>query len=80
VTRGLHNNFGGYKFAYQRDVMFSALAYQSKWPNEWAKEWFYMKNDLNEQTDIKELFRLLLLQASDIKSQRVTSTLKLRLL
>jgi hypothetical protein len=60
--------------------MFSALAYQSKWPNEWAKEWFYMKNDLNEQTDIKELFRLLLLQASDIKSQRVTSTLKLRLL
>ncbi|KAL5664024.1 hypothetical protein ACJX0J_024132 [Zea mays] len=28
------------------------------------------ENDLNEQTDIKELFRLLLLQASDIKSQR----------
>jgi hypothetical protein len=34
--------------AYRRGAMFLALAYQSKWPNEWAREWFYMKNDLNE--------------------------------
>jgi hypothetical protein len=37
--------------------MFSAPAYQSKWPNEWMKEWFYMKNDLNEQTDIKGIIQ-----------------------
>jgi hypothetical protein len=33
--------------------MFLAPAYRSKWPNEWAREWFYMKNNLNEQPDIK---------------------------
>jgi hypothetical protein len=55
ATRGLHNNFGSYNFAYRRCALFLALAYQSKWPNEWAREWFYMKNDLNEQTDIKEI-------------------------
>jgi hypothetical protein len=37
--------------------MFSVLAYQSKWTNELAREWFYMKNDLNEQTDIKGLIQ-----------------------
>jgi hypothetical protein len=53
ATRVLDKNFGYYNFAYRRGVMFPALAYRSKWPNEWAREWFYMKNDLNEQTDIK---------------------------
>jgi hypothetical protein len=48
ATRGLHNNFSYYNFAYRRGAMFSAPAYQSKWPNEWTREWFYMKNDLNE--------------------------------
>jgi hypothetical protein len=32
--------------------MFLALSYRSKWPNEWAKEWFYMKNDLTARADI----------------------------
>ena len=32
--------------------MFSTLAYQSQWPNEWTKEWFYMKNDLTARADI----------------------------
>jgi hypothetical protein len=31
----------------------SAPAYRSKWQNEWAREWFYMKNDLNGRIDIK---------------------------
>ena len=35
---GLHNNFGCYNFAYQRGAMFPALAYRSKWSNEWARE------------------------------------------
>jgi hypothetical protein len=37
--------------------MFPALAYRRKWPNEWAREWFYMKNDLNERTDIKGIIQ-----------------------
>jgi hypothetical protein len=38
-----------------------------------------MKNDLNVQSDIKALFRLLFLQDWFIKSQRATSTSKPRL-
>jgi hypothetical protein len=33
--------------------MFLALAYRSKWPNEWANEWFYMKKDLDARANIK---------------------------
>jgi hypothetical protein len=36
-----------------KGVMFLALAYRSKWPHEWAKEWFYMKNNLKERANIK---------------------------
>jgi hypothetical protein len=57
ATRGLHNNFGCYNFAYRRGAMFLALAYRNKWSNEWAREWFYMKIDLNERTDIKGIIQ-----------------------
>jgi hypothetical protein len=53
ATRGLYNNFGCYKFSYRRGSMFLSLAYRSKWVNEWAKQWFYMKNDLNARAGIK---------------------------
>lgn len=53
ATSGLQNNFGCYNFAYQSGVLSLALAYQSKWSNEW----FYMKNDLKECPDIKEIIQ-----------------------
>ena len=33
--------------------MFLSLPYRSRWVNEWAKQWFYMKNDLNARAGIK---------------------------
>jgi hypothetical protein len=57
ATRGLHNSFGCYNFAYRRGSMFLALACRSKWTNEWAKEWFYMKNDMNARADIKGIIQ-----------------------
>jgi hypothetical protein len=57
ATSGLHNNFSCYNFAYRRGSMFLALAYRSKWPNEWTKEWFYMKNDLTERVDISGIIQ-----------------------
>jgi hypothetical protein len=57
ATRGLHNNFGCYNFAYRKGAMFPALAYRSKWLNEWANERFYMKNDLKERVDIKDIIQ-----------------------
>jgi hypothetical protein len=54
---GLHNNFDCYNFAYRMGSMFSAIAYQSKWPNEWAKGWFYMNNDLIPHDDISSIIQ-----------------------
>jgi hypothetical protein len=56
-TRGLHNNFGCYNFTYRRGSMFPALAYRSNWLKEWAKEWFYMKNDLTASADISGIIQ-----------------------
>jgi hypothetical protein len=80
ATRGLHNNFGCYNFVYRRGVMFLALAYRSKWPNEWTWEWFYMKNDLNEWTDIKGIIQTPIVTCFEYKSQHIISTSKLSLL
>jgi hypothetical protein len=80
ATRGLHNNFGYYNFVYRRRSMFSALAYRSKWSNEWAREWFYMKNDLNERTNIKWIIQTPILTCFGYKKLHIISTLKLRLL
>jgi hypothetical protein len=57
ATRGLHNNFGYYNFAYQKGVLFLALAYRSKWLNEWAKEWLFMNDDLEERANIKGIMQ-----------------------
>ncbi|KAL5663822.1 hypothetical protein ACJX0J_023930, partial [Zea mays] len=44
-------------FIWAMGALFSALAYRCKWLNEWAKEWFYMKNDLKERTGIKGIIQ-----------------------
>jgi hypothetical protein len=56
--------------------MFLTLAYRTKWPNEWTKEWFYMKNDLNEQTDITGIIQTHIVTSFRYKSQCVTSSSK----
>jgi hypothetical protein len=55
ATGGLHNKFECYNFAYQKEAIFPAHAYRRKWPNACVKEWFYMKNDLKEREDVKEI-------------------------
>lgn len=37
--------------------MSSAPTYRSKWPDGWAKEWFYMKKNLKERPDIKGIIQ-----------------------
>jgi hypothetical protein len=78
ATNGLHNNFGCYNFSYRRGALPSALSYQSKWLNEWAKEWFYMKNNLKEHTDIKGIIQTPIHTCFGYKNRLVISTSKLR--
>jgi hypothetical protein len=51
----LHNNFGCYNFTYQKDMWSPMIAYLSKWPNEWTKEWFYVKGDMKKKNNSRVL-------------------------
>jgi hypothetical protein len=41
----LHENFGCYNFAYNKDTKAPVLSYRTKWPTGWKSEWFYIKAD-----------------------------------
>jgi hypothetical protein len=46
---GLHDNFGCYNFAYQKDAKYPVISYRTKWPVGWKSEWFYVKVDEKEK-------------------------------
>jgi hypothetical protein len=50
-----HNNFGCYTFIYRSDARHHVPTFQKKWPGSWMKHWFYVKNDLSERIDIKDV-------------------------
>jgi hypothetical protein len=60
--------------------MFLALAYRSKWANAWAKKWFYMKNDLKQREDIKNIIWTPIHPSLSSKGQLVIYISKLKLL
>jgi hypothetical protein len=41
-----HNNFGCYSFVARSGSSFPVPTFRKKWPGDWMKEWFYVKNDL----------------------------------
>jgi hypothetical protein len=49
-----HNNFGCYSFVARSGSSFPVPIFWKKWPGDWMKEWFYVKNDLKAREDIKE--------------------------
>jgi hypothetical protein len=50
-----HNNFGCYGFIARPNASHLVLIFQKRWPGNWMEEWFYVKNDLIEREDIKEV-------------------------
>jgi hypothetical protein len=48
-----HNNFGCYNFVPQSKANYPVPTFRKKWPCSWMKEWFYVKNDLNQREDVK---------------------------
>jgi hypothetical protein len=50
-----HNNFGCYGFVARSRSSCHVPTFQKRWPGDWMKEWFYVKNDLKEREDIKEI-------------------------
>jgi hypothetical protein len=51
-TEQEHNNFDCYNFAYWKDARYPAMACRIKWLNAWTREWFYVKNNLENRERI----------------------------
>jgi hypothetical protein len=52
-----HNNFGCYGFIARSNASHPIPTFQKRWPGAWMEEWFYVKNDLIEREDIKEIIQ-----------------------
>jgi hypothetical protein len=50
-----HNNFGCYSFVTRLGSSCLVPTFQKRWPGDWMKEWFYVKNDLKTREDIAEI-------------------------
>jgi hypothetical protein len=50
-----HNNFGCYSFGSRSGSSCPMPTFQKRWPGDWMTEWFYVKNDLKLQEDIKRI-------------------------
>jgi hypothetical protein len=48
-----HNNFGCYSFVPCFEANYPVPTFRKKWPGSWMKEWFYVKNDLNQREDVR---------------------------
>jgi hypothetical protein len=53
-----HNNFGCYGFIARSNASYPVPTFRKRWPRAWMEEWFYVKNDLIEREDIKEIIQL----------------------
>jgi hypothetical protein len=52
-----HNNFSCYGFIARPNVSYLVPTFRKRWPGAWMEEWFYVKNDLIEREDIKEIIQ-----------------------
>jgi hypothetical protein len=52
-----HNNFGCYGFIACSNASYLVPTYRKRWPGAWMEEWFYVKNNLVEREDIKEIIQ-----------------------
>jgi hypothetical protein len=52
-----HNNFGYYSFMPRSEANYHVPTFQKKWPGSWMKQWFYVKNDLNQREDVRGIIQ-----------------------
>jgi hypothetical protein len=52
-----HNNFGFYGFIARSNASHPVPTFRKRWPGAWMEEWFYVKNDLIEREDIREIIQ-----------------------
>jgi hypothetical protein len=48
-----HNNFGCYSFVARSGSSCPVPTFRKRWPGDWMKEWFYVKNDLKARKTLQ---------------------------
>jgi hypothetical protein len=52
-----HNNFRCYSFVPRSEATYLVPTFQKKWSGSWMKQWFYIKNDLNQREDVRGIIQ-----------------------
>jgi hypothetical protein len=66
-----HNNFGCYSFVARSGLSCPVPTFRKRWPGDWMKEWFYVKNDLKAREDIKEIIMRPIWQRFGLRKSKV---------
>jgi hypothetical protein len=66
-----HNNFGCYSFGARSGSSCPMPTFRKRWPGEWMKEWFYVKNDLKVREDIKDIIMCPIWQRFGLQKPKV---------
>jgi hypothetical protein len=66
-----HNNFGCYSFGARSRSSCPVPTFRKRWPGDWMKEWFYVKNDLKAREDIKDIIMRPIWQRFGLKKPKV---------
>jgi hypothetical protein len=66
-----HNNFGCYSFVARSGSSFLVPTFRKRWPRDWMKEWFYVKNDLKAREDIKDIIMCPIWQRFGLQKPKV---------
>jgi hypothetical protein len=71
-----HNNFGCYTFVYRSYARHPVPTFKKKWSGSWMKQCFYVKNDLVEKEDIKDVIQWPIRSRFGIKRPTIVNTKK----
>jgi hypothetical protein len=66
-----HNNFGCYSFGARSGSSCLVPTFWRRWPGDWIKEWFYVKNDLKTRKDIKDIIMRPIWQRFGLRKPKV---------
>jgi hypothetical protein len=66
-----HNNFGCYSFGARSGSSCPMPTFRKRWPGDWMKEWFYVKNDLKTREDIKDIIMRPIWQRFGLRKPKV---------
>jgi hypothetical protein len=66
-----HNNFGCYSFVARSGSSCLVPTFRKRWPGDWMKEWFYMKNDLKAREDVKDIIMRPIWQRFGLRKPKV---------